>query len=57
MKIRSALLDDVHDELDYVLTGRREPLARVLRWCSRTAFRIHHRALLAALRLADRRCS
>jgi hypothetical protein len=55
MKRRSSGLDELHDELGYVLTGPTEPLARVLRWCAWTAYRLHHRVLLAAPRATYRR--
>lgn len=55
MKLRSAPLDDVFDELVHVLTDRHEQLAGAILFLARCAYRYFHAALLAALRFSNRR--
>jgi len=55
VKLRSAPLDDVFDELVHVLTDRHEQLAGAILFLARCAYRYFHAALLAALRFSNRR--
>jgi hypothetical protein len=50
MKLRSAPLDDVYQEFDYVFSHRGDLLGRCSLWLGRTAYRWLRLAFLAALR-------
>lgn len=51
MKLRTAPLDDVHQELQFTFSDRTDLIARCLLWAANFAYRCHRRALLAAFRL------
>lgn len=51
MKLRSASLDDLHQEALYACDERGTRLARACRWAAQRAYRAHSELLLAVLRM------
>lgn len=51
MKLRSAPLDDVYQEIQFTLAFNGTRKARLLLWIFRCAYRFLHRAMLLALRI------
>ncbi len=50
MKRRTACLDDVHNELEFVLGEDGRRIAKLVLWLSRVFYRFHRAALLLTLR-------
>ena len=50
MKIRSASIDDLHNEVGFVLEGDGCRRAKLALWFCRFAYRVHHALLLTILR-------
>ncbi len=55
MKLSNASLDDVHNELDHVLSQCNGLIPRLLYWTTQKLYKFHKHALLCVLRFLRRR--